>query len=493
MKKLSTLYCILAVIWLACWIAAAPYSMLDDALIHLRYASFLHTLHHITYDGIHFTYGTSSLLYVFLLSLLRGISLSPVLPRVVSIVSYALLLILLFRLRSRFRSGTTPRFLWLALLLATLAPMAIRWLTDGMETSIVLIGIVALAVMTVKLQHDPTPSPILLSCALLLGAALVLTRIELLMPLFLSACAIAAIRLEKSPKTGFSATILASCSMLLGGAIAFLGIRIVFGHWLPDTALAKSGSFSLDPLFGFARVTASAFAFGIGVALLTLLSAVLALRAILRGNHARGRLAAWLAINACLPVELLLACMRDQAVQGIRYIVWAFYLAILWNALESAALLEEPSAEAAPKPVHRALWATYAVLFLCLLPFDARFALRAMRGRSQTFQQMRYAGLEKYKNATVIAGDVGFIGYFTGAQVCDIDGLVNGRQRATLSKTQRLQVCAKDNPGLLFLTTSQLSGIAPFLDVNRWKTSMIVDFRNVSSNDRHYLMLPAAR
>ena len=58
---------------------------------------------------------------------------------------------------------------------------------------------------------------------------------------------------------------------------------------------------------------------------------------------------------------------------------------------------------------------------------------------------MRYAGLEKYKNATVIAGDVGFIGYFTGAQVC-----------------------ARNNPGLLFLTTSQLSGIAPFLDVKQF-------------------------
>ncbi len=490
MKKKSIMYCILALIWIVGWIASAPYAMLDDALIHLRYASFLHTLHHITYDGIHYSYGTSSLLYVFLLSLLRGISLSPVLPRVVSIISYILLLVLLLRLRSRFRSGTTPRFLWLGLLLTTLAPMAIRWLTDGMETSIVLIGIVALAIMTVQLQKDQTPSRILLSCALLLGAALVLTRIELLMPLFLSACAIAAIRLEKSTKPASLATIFASCSMLLGGAGAFIGIRIVFGHWLPDTALAKSGSFSFSPLFGFAHVTASAFIFGIGAALLTLLSAVLVVRAILRGNHAIGRLVAWLVINSCLPVELLLACIRDQAVQGIRYIVWAFYFAILWNVLELAAILEELPTEAAPRPIHRAVWATCGVLFLCLLPFDTRYSLRAMRGRSETFLQMRSAGLEKYKNVTVIAGDVGFIGYFTGAQVCDIDGLVNGRERATLTLAQRLQFCANDNPGLLFLTAPQLEGIAPFLALKQWRSVMIVDFRNVSSNDRHYLMLP---
>jgi hypothetical protein len=55
-------------LWLGSWIYFTRYAMLDDALIHLRYAAFLRQLHFITYDGVHASYGTSSLLYVSLLA-----------------------------------------------------------------------------------------------------------------------------------------------------------------------------------------------------------------------------------------------------------------------------------------------------------------------------------------------------------------------------------------------------------------------------------------
>src|SRR5579875_1375378 len=77
--------------WLLVWIELSwPYS-LDDALIHLRYADHLLHQHRITYDGVHDSFGTSSLLYVSLLAALRPWWTSPLLPRVISSVAYILL------------------------------------------------------------------------------------------------------------------------------------------------------------------------------------------------------------------------------------------------------------------------------------------------------------------------------------------------------------------------------------------------------------------
>src|SRR6202789_1876492 len=78
--------------WLVACIVFSWPSILDDALIHLRYADNLLRTHHITYDGVHPNYGVSSLLYVALLALLRGtITSSPTLPRGVSSVAHLLL------------------------------------------------------------------------------------------------------------------------------------------------------------------------------------------------------------------------------------------------------------------------------------------------------------------------------------------------------------------------------------------------------------------
>ena len=53
-----------------CW--AGRHEMLDDALIHLRYAAVLHDRHLISFDGVNPNYGASSLLYVGILALLRS-------------------------------------------------------------------------------------------------------------------------------------------------------------------------------------------------------------------------------------------------------------------------------------------------------------------------------------------------------------------------------------------------------------------------------------
>ena len=63
--------------WLAGWMYLSWAAIQDDALIHLRYADNLFLYHFITYDGVHGDYGASSLLYVALLAVLRGLTASP--------------------------------------------------------------------------------------------------------------------------------------------------------------------------------------------------------------------------------------------------------------------------------------------------------------------------------------------------------------------------------------------------------------------------------
>ena len=118
----------------------------DDALIHLRYADFLHRVHFITYDGMHPSYGTSSLGYVSTLALLRSLTGSPLLSRGVSTLAHLCLFaaVTFGYLRSVRTASVRVQLLGLSLLLLLVVPSAVRWLDDGMETPIVmgLVGIV---------------------------------------------------------------------------------------------------------------------------------------------------------------------------------------------------------------------------------------------------------------------------------------------------------------------------------------------------------------
>src|ERR1700691_5660367 len=77
---------ILFALWLLAWLFVSWAAVQDDAFIHLRYAANLFRYHMISYDGVHPDYGTSSLLYVWLLAALREFFRSPILPRAVSSV-----------------------------------------------------------------------------------------------------------------------------------------------------------------------------------------------------------------------------------------------------------------------------------------------------------------------------------------------------------------------------------------------------------------------
>jgi hypothetical protein len=125
-------------LWLVVWIALSWPGVQDDTFIHLRYADNLFRTHLITYDGVHPSYGASSLLYVYLLSFFRTFTSSPTLPRFLSTCIHLLLFagLVLFFLRVVPRESHLARLLGLIVLVIFVTPSAVRWLDDGMETGL---------------------------------------------------------------------------------------------------------------------------------------------------------------------------------------------------------------------------------------------------------------------------------------------------------------------------------------------------------------------
>jgi hypothetical protein len=473
--------------------------MLDDALIHLRYASNLRNLHFITYDGVNPTFGTSSLLYVAILALLRSFTTSPLLPKILSDVTYLCLIGFVLVLIYRLGASRPAQIACAGLLASLISPMGVRWLTDGMETSLVVLAasLLALLVHREMQRKSAPPGSYVLLC--LFGACLAFLRIELASLVALASLAILTARLAVAPNWKAKArALLGSSHLLLGVLIAMALLHHEFGSLLPDTAVAKAMSGGAHEALTAAQETAtaaqtvaSAFLLGMGSALLWVVSASFLLRTYLLKRAPVTSIVAWAFANAPFPLVMLLAISRGQSLQGIRYFLWCFVFSILWNALTlNRNELEEASSVRQDPLWLRSVVPVCAVFLVCALPFDWLYAQRAMRGRSGTFAAMRSAGLDIFKGETLVAGDVGFIGYFSGANVCDLSGLVNGREAARLGPRERAYRCASESPAVLFVREDQAKDLSKHIDLRRWVVCQHFDFVNVRSLDRHYLVVP---
>ena len=478
-------------LWLSYWLIKTRAALLDDALIHLHYADLLHRLHFITFDGICPSFGTSSLLYVSLLALLRGFISTPLLPKIVSDLSYLALIGFVVTLLMRHTRHPLSQLLLGELLLCLITPMGIRWLTDGMETSLTNLLIVTLAVITKKEQETYTPSVIRYVLLVIFGSALVYLRIELALIIALSCLSILVIK-HSAGKSGAAALIEAS-PLSVGAVLALLSIRIALGNFLPDTALAKSGHWSLTPAIVVAQVLASSVLLGCGLASCWALSVLATVRRVRQSPQQRtARTLAVILENIAIFLVVALSCLRGQNIQGVRYVIWPLIFAIVANALQLARDESAASVKRSIDGVQQALARAFVVIFLCALPLDWRFAAAAMRGRTQTFLQMRAANLDQlFQDKTIIASDVGFITYFTNARTCDLAGLVNGRTMATMKLEERAAYCAQQSPSMLFLTAGQIHLAEHYMNLRDWSICGIYDFTNVHSNDRHYLIVPA--
>jgi hypothetical protein len=489
--------CLLIVFWLVFWLVSTRYAMLDDALIHLRYATNLHRLHVFTYDGIRPNFGASSLAYVGLLSLLRGITDSPLLAKAASVVIYLALVIAVAVVALRLRAGLATRALAYGMLLCMLSPMGIRWLTDGMETGLVIFAVLALACLADREVHD---SELSLSRGLLLvvaGFCLVMLRIESLLLIAMVSAMIFLGKRNTATENGIRPPLwsaaLNAMALPAGALLAALLVRLYFGTLLPDTAIAKTGPPSLRIAMAAAQVVAGSFVLGVGTLLLWLLSAFCLWRAyrISRAPSA----CFWISLiaNAYFPLVIALACLRGQRIEGVRHVLWTLEFSLAWNILQLVRWdhSHEHMALMPPSFARKSVYAV-AVLLLLLLPVDWAVAQHVMGQRALTFLKMRSSDFNDFQGKEVVAADIGFIGYFSDGQVCDLDGLVNGRAAAKASVDQRYRSCAQTHPVALFLSSAQMQRLGLYLDLHDWVPCQTFDFVNVRSLDRHYLLVPTA-
>lgn len=476
---------VICLLWCSTWIFATRYAMLDDALIHLRYAANLSRLHFITYDGVHANFGTSSPAYVSLLAVIFSFWPTVMVPKIVSTVSYLLLLALILVVYRQARKNHLAAVLSLCLLGVVLSGTGVRWLTDGMETSLVCVSTVLLALLVNRILRGSS-SPALSVGMFVYGMYLTVLRIELSALATLTALTIY-FALVEGQRLKPAAALVRACPLFIGSLVGLLLVKAYFGSILPDTALAKAGSGpSLMILWVFVQVSGSAIVLGIGSLLLYVASAWLSARC--GGKWGR---TAWITANANLPLIILSACLRQQTLQGIRYFVWATIFSIVLNILTIADAKPQPNFWGSLSAKQRYSISGLALLFLIILPFDSYYAYRVMSGRARTFLHMRNESLWRLADQSLVAEDIGFIGYFSRANVCDLSGLINGREAAEKTFDERMLTCISQRPVALFVSEPLFAEITkyPSMPASDWVVCDKADFTNVRGNDRQLLFI----
>ena len=474
----------LLALWLVVWIAFSWAGVQDDGFIHLRYADNLFRTHLISYDGVHPNYGASSLLYVYLLAFLRAFTSSPTLPRVVSSCAHLLLfagLVLLF-LRAIPRESDLARLLGLITLILFAAPAAVRWLDDGMETGLALCFVVLICWVTFRQSVGTTVTGVQYLALVALGFLAVLLRIELILLCALSFAILASSNAAKPDR--HLRSIIGGSHLLLGSLLALAYIRVKMHFLLPDTAIAKALSSTpwSATLFATIKVLAAGFSFGAGMLIFWILTIFLL-------SRARRLTTADLLANSVFPILAALAILRGQQIQGARYFAWTFTFSILWNILELGRI---SPLRGKRQPTSR-LVAVFLLLLLFALPCESIALYPLLKSRSDLLQQFEDDHFEVLQGKRGIAVWIGFIGYFSKADICDLAGLVNGREKARETTSERIVGCVATHPDFLFFDAPRINDVRPFFSYTGWQAcSRYYDFKNISSAKRYYLIVPRA-
>lgn len=478
-------------VWLGAWMYLSWAAIQDDALIHLRYADNLFLHHFITYDGTHPDYGASSLLYVGLLALLRGLTTSPNLPRAVSSLVHGLLFCGLgyaFTLRLP-TEARVARLAGLVLLILLVTPSAVRWLDDGMETGAV-VSVVSLLACMVHGRATGDEDNLELRTERWLPLSFiaflaVLLRTELALVCGFGFVLIAFKKSTRRNSSPSSLSLVRGLPLLFGVALALATIVATMHVLLPDTAIAKSHGLShwFNPLHDAVITLGGAFSFGGGMLVFWLLTLLLVV------VQSRRLSMSTVLANAPFPVVLVLASLRGQEIQGVRYFAWTFFFSIMWNILELARISEVGSHSTDKGKRSPLLLGAFLILVTIAMPFESRAMYRVLTRRSETMRTFEGQHLDVLRARRGVASDIGYIGYFSGAQLCDLAGLVNGRASAQLSSAERNLACVQTDPDFLFVNLSQLGPLERLADFSAWRVCGRYDFTNVRTLDSHYLLV----
>ncbi len=438
-------------LWVSWVLALVVWSrdhLLDDSLIHLRIAENLRDRGRAQYHPGEVGFGSSSPGYVLLLAALSSPAVrSPLVAKGASVAAYLLLISLIALLAARFRG--LRQGVALAFLLCLSGPFAIRWLCDGMETSLHLLLTTLLVALTASLCFGRLSAggiPFLGLFAL--ACASVLVRVESVVPVL---CCMLAIFLEPERRLSGADRLLALAAPGMGSFLAISWTWALTGALLPDTAVAKTlGAMPIGAAMAYtARTLVAAGTFGAGSAVVWAASFLVAAR------NAPRKLRLLLLPN-CLPVALvLLIAFRGQALHGARHVVWVFVFLVFWN------LLLLPTSQSQGKPMALSgscRWFQGERQFVAALGFFASVFLvelwlvaPAIVTRSQLLQRMSQQGLRALEGRVGIAADIGFVGYFTRAKIRDLHGLVNGPEVARMSPSAREEWAFLVRPDFIYL------------------------------------------
>lgn len=465
-----------ALAWTAVWLWIGRYAMLDDALIHLRYAHRLLDFGFFTFDGASRSFGASSPVFVALLAALSSVSRSPLLGKAVSVLAYlALLSIVAWRART---AGEVGRSGWLLLALAFLSPMGLYWLTDGMETGLgaILSILLALAARPTGSQELPGWQTGGMALAFLLGLVAVLTRVELSLAIFFAV-------LASLPLLPVRRLVQRPLFLAAGGLTGMAILYAVFGQVIPDTALAKqtvpTGFFAA--LYQVGRSTASSLTFGLLAVLLWLGSFLLAWK------HTRGRATGSLLLaNLLFPTLVASIAWRGQILHGVRHVLWAYLFLIAWNLSAIGATAGENAR------TRRALFPAVgaaAILLAAAWTWEGTRVARLLDARNHLFLAMRSQSLERLRESTGAAFDIGFIAFFSDARMLDFSGLVNGRAMAVMPIAERTAQIVAKRPDFLFLSHSQTVHLQGALDLDAYSVCERYRLPTLSGGEPYVLAL----
>jgi hypothetical protein len=376
----------------------------------------------------------------------------------------------------------------LILLLILVGPSSVRWLDDGMETGLALCFVAALCWFTFRQSARSIVTSVQYLALVAFGFFAVLLRTELILLCSLAFVILAWKRLFASDQETKSdrrfQALLGGTHLLLGGLLALAFIRIQMHYFLPDTALAKSDGVAdwFVALYVTGKIFAGALSFGAGMFLLWLLTIFLVVRA-------RRFSITTLLANLAFPALFSLAASRGQQIQGARYFAWALFFSILWNIFELSSV---PADHRFHTQNHRlAFW--FLALLLLALPFESRMMYPMLRDRSALLKEFEGSHFETLQGKRGIAFDIGYLGYFSRADICDLAGLVNGRDKARQTTRERLAGCLASHPDFMFVDPGGIRDAANYRPLKLpedWQICSRYDYKTVNQNDPHYLIVP---
>jgi hypothetical protein len=457
---------------------------LDDAFIHLRIARNIVNHGFYSFNGDEPTYSTSSPLYTYLLAIFWEIQPSSLILKYINVATYLLLFVMLsnFILAAKSSSARMISILWL---MAISSPMAIRWLTDGMETVAVAITAIVLGKFASDLVNKKLANADLMAYFIVCFFATML-RVEFLFVIALIVSGWVLNLVLNLTKAETDKTTWPPITLLLGGLFGVVTVWWMFGYVLSDAAVAKAGmssDLSLSKLgeylFGVIRVHVAASFFGLATAICWLWSAFELVKE-------KKNVVYSVALNSGFLVLFLLIVFRQQALQGYRYFIFIEFFLTAYNIYS----LRRCEARVTDHKVPRLVILVACVLIAGWQFFDFTRLEVINSGRSLTYARFSNSDLSYLNKEIGIAWDVGMIGYFSDGYILDPQGLVNGRKYASMKGADRLSIFPLANVDFVFANQEQIDALKPYLNVNGWTEVGQFDFPNFNKlPDTHYLLV----